>query len=106
MACVMRVCTHYIMHNAYTQARRMCPRLVRTRRLDVYMRTCHLDVRVYMCAQSRRDSCTYVRVRSRLDHMCNHMCVYSRDRNRRRTWLVEIVCLVYYSTARLDKRYI
>ena len=71
----MRVCTHYIMHNAYTQARRMYPRLVRTRRLDVYMRTCHLDVRVYMCAQSRRDSYTYVRVRSRQIICVIYVCV-------------------------------
>ena len=61
----------YITHNAYTQAHYNLVHRVCIPRLDL-----HLDV-MYV----RTIAPTYHM--PRLDHVHNHVCMYSRDRNRR-----------------------
>ena len=62
---------YYIMRNAYTQAHYNLARPVCIPRRDP-----HLDVmRVHMIAPTCH--------MSRRDHVHNHACMYSRDRNRR-----------------------
>ena len=68
----MCVCVlDYITHNAYTQAHHNLARCDHIPRRDP-----HLDVmRVHMIAPTCH--------MSRRDHVHNHACMYSRDRNRR-----------------------
>jgi len=62
------MCAYYIMHNDCTQALHNHASLVHNPRRDY-----HLDV--HKSAHTLHNT--------RRDHMCNHLLVYSRDRNRR-----------------------
>ena len=61
----------YIMHNVCTQAYHNHANLVRTH---------HLDPRLVV--HDTRGTCSR-REYTRRDHTCDHLCMYSRDRNRR-----------------------
>ena len=67
--CLDAICAHYIMHNDDMQAYRNHMYLAHNPRLDhTYLAYCMMHAHT-----------------SRLDHMNNHMMMYSRDRNRHRT---------------------
>ena len=67
--CLDAICAHYIMHNACMQVYRNHMYLAHNPHRD------HMYLAYYMIHTHT----------SRRDHMNNHMMMYSRDRNRRKT---------------------